>query len=116
MCVATAGLKPGLGVHHSVEYSSPELISKLKSEDMTDPFDFCTHDIWSLGCLLAWALTGISLFSCQSREERELGYSYRLEHVCSMQKPWVCLRSNSIVLLVLVYLCSGVCHSHSLCM
>ena len=89
-CVVATGPEPGVGIHHTAEYSSPELLNELRLQKVTSSMDMCANDVWSLGCLLAWALTGQELFGFSSHQQRPPAYQHRIDHACSRQRPWVC--------------------------
>lgn len=79
-----------MGIHHTAEYSSPELLYKLRLRKTTLNIDMCANDVWSLGCLLALALTGHKLFGYSSHQGTPPAYQHRLDQACSSQRPWVC--------------------------
>ena len=88
--LVNTGPEPGVGLHHTAEYSSPELLNQLRLQQVTSDMDMCANDIWSLGCLLAWALTGHELFGYSSGQQRHPANQHRLDHVSNRQRPWVC--------------------------
>ncbi|KAL3136943.1 Dual specificity protein kinase clk2 [Trebouxia sp. C0010 RCD-2024] len=81
--------EPDTGIHHTPDYSSPELLNKLTLNQTASNIDMCANDVWSLGCLLAEALTGNSLFGCSSDHKTPLAYPYRLNQARRSQMPWV---------------------------
>lgn len=87
--VVATGPEPDTGIHHTPDYSSPELLNKLTLNQTASNIDMCANDVWSLGCLLAEALTGNSLFGCSSDHKTPLAYPYRLNQARRSQMPWV---------------------------
>lgn len=85
--VVDTGPEPGVGLHHTSEYSSPEVLNQIRAQ-LTSNMDMYASDVWSLGCLLAWALTGVELFG-YSPGQRHPDYQHRLDYVSSRQRPWV---------------------------
>lgn len=87
--VVATGPEPNTGIHHTPDYSSPELLNKLTLDQTASNLDMCASDVWSLGCFLAEALTGNSLFGYASDHNAPLAYQHRLNQARRSQMPWV---------------------------
>ena len=81
------GPEPNVGLHHTPEYSSPELLNEVGAQLISN-MDMYASNVWSLGCLFAWALTGHELFGYSAGQQRP-AYQHRLHHASSRQRPWV---------------------------
>ena len=98
------------GTQSSIPCACPEVIQFMLhlNEELLDDISFQAQDVWSLGCLLVWLVTGDLPFLC-FLEELEICKISQLECMCLKHAAWVSSPTGSLLSLAILHKSCSFC-------